>query len=103
MGIRIGRYDFEGPYGNTGMLQSRAGVYAIHCHKGGTSYPLVDVGESTEIKDRIEGHDRKTCWSRNGTGTLMVSVLYTSGLSGVARRAIEQEIRDQYNPPCGER
>ena len=101
--ISIGRFTFEGPYQDIGELQNKAGVYAIHCYRVGNSYPLVDVGESSDVKWRVESHDRKSCWSRNCAGTLMVSVFYTPGLSDATRRAIEQEIRDQYNPPCGER
>jgi hypothetical protein len=64
-------------------------------------YFLVDVGESAEVKSRIENHDRKDCWPKYCTGTLTASVLYTPNLHQAGRRKIEQAIRDQYQPPCG--
>ena len=100
MSISVGKYTFEGPYTRTNDLENRSGVYAIHCRK--KNY-LLDVGESAKVKERIENHDRKNCWTRNCAGTVTVSVLYTPNHRQSGRMAIEQEIRNQYNPPCGER
>ena len=102
MGISVGQYTFEGPYKSTDNLADKSGVYAIHCHRD-DAYYLIDVGESATVKTRVENHDRKGCWSRNCTGTLTVSVLYTPNAQQAGRKKIEQELRDQYNPPCGER
>ncbi|RKX99825.1 MAG: hypothetical protein DRP54_06545 [Spirochaetes bacterium] len=101
MGITVGRYAFEGPYTSTDNIQDKAGVYAIHCYRNGKYY-LVDVGESGTVKSRIENHGRKSCWQRNCSGTLTFSVYYTPNLHQQGRMKIEKEIRDQYNPPCGE-
>ncbi len=100
MSITVGSYSFEGPFTNTDNLQDRSGVYAIHCHRD-QKYYLVDVGETAEVKTRVENHDRKDCWTRNCTGTLTISVLYTPNLQQTGRREIEQAIRDQFAPPCG--
>jgi hypothetical protein len=101
--ITIGRYRFEGPYPSTAYLADRAGVYAILALRGGTYY-VIDIGESATVKSRVETHDRKICWQRNaGQGVLYVAVLYTPGLAQVGRVQIEQELRMQYNPPCGTR
>jgi len=100
MSITIGKYTFEGPYTNTDYLQDRSGVYAILCRSNG-SYNLTDVGESGQVKSRVENHDRKTCWSRNCSRGLSVAVYYTGTES--SRLAIEKEIRDAYRPPCGDR
>lgn len=102
MTITVGRYTFEGPYTNTYSLRDNSGVYAIHCYRDNIYY-LIDVGESATVKPRVDNHDRKDCWSRNCTGTLTVSVLYTPGQQQAGRIAIEQEIRNQFNPPCGSR
>lgn len=102
MSITIGQYTFEGPYANTDSLQDRSGIYAILCHSD-NAYSLVDVGESATVKSRVDTHDRKDCWSRNCTGTLNVAVLYTPDAQQSGRMQIEQEIRDQYGPPCGKR
>ena len=100
MSINVGRYTFEGPYTITDKLEDRSGVYAIHCYKD-NKYYLIDVGESASVKTRVENHDRKNCWERNCSGTLAVSVYYTPNLQQVGRIQIEQEIRTQYDPPCG--
>jgi hypothetical protein len=102
MTINIGKYTFEGPYTKTGELLDRSGIYAILCHSG-QSYNLVDVGESATVKSRVENHDRKDCWKRNCSSTLEVAVLYTPNAQQSGRMAIEQELRDQYKPPCGQR
>lgn len=101
MSITIGRYTFEGPYDNTGPLEDRSGVYAILCFRDGKYY-VVDVGESAQVKTRVGNHERKACWMRNCSGTWMVAVYYTAHLQSSGRVSVEQEIRAQYNPPCGQ-
>lgn len=100
--ITIGGYTFDGPHKGTDKLEDRSGIYAILCYRE-EKYFVVDVGESATIKTRVEGHDRKECWKRNCTGTLMVAVLYTPNRQQVGRMEIEQTIRDKYDPPCGKR
>ena len=101
-GIKIGKHTFEGPYTSTDNLKDRSGVYAIICQNNGKNY-VIDVGESAEVKTRIETHDRENCWERNCRGTLAVSVYYTPHLQQSGRMAIEHELRRQYNPACGKR
>ena len=100
MSIKIGKYNFEGPYTTTAKLEDRSGVYAILCQKNG-NYNLVDVGESALVKSRVETHDRQDCWRRNCNSTLTVAVNYTPNLQQPGRMAVEQEIRAQYDPSCG--
>lgn len=105
MSINIANWTFDGPYpiGETGRLQDRSGVYAILDLRADGKYCIIDVGESSQVKTRVETHDRKGCWQHNRRGTLYVAVLYRPNLQQAGRSAIEQEIRQQYNPPCGER
>jgi hypothetical protein len=102
MSIKIGNYSFDGPYDNSAILTDNSGVYAI-LYKSGSGYSLVDIGESATVKSRIDNHDRKDCWSRNSVGTLYVAVLYTPHKQQSGRMEIEQELRKEYNPPCGKR
>lgn len=102
MSITIGKYTFNGPYVTTERLEDRSGVYAIICQRGDENY-LIDVGESATVKTRVETHDRSDCWKKNCQGRLAVAVYYTPYMQQSERMAIEQEIRKQYNPPCGER
>jgi hypothetical protein len=99
MTINIGKYTFEGPYVSTTGLEDRSGVYAILC-RAGDDLSVTDVGESATVKTRVENHDRKDCWKRECGGDLRYAAHYTSREPD--RMAIEQEIREQYSPPCGE-
>jgi len=105
MSVKICGYDFEGPYRltETERLEDRSGVYVILCPVQQNEYRVIDVGESAQVKTRLETHDRKDCWELNCSGTLYVAVLYTPHLQQPGRSEIEQKIRRQYNPPCGER
>lgn len=102
MTITVGNYTFEGPYTNTSSLNDSSGVYAIHCEKDGKYY-LIDVGESATVKSRVDNHDRTESWRRNCSGILTVSVLYTPNRQQHGRKAIEEELRNLYSPPCGDR
>ncbi len=52
MSITVGQYTFEGPYTDTGNLEDKSGIYAIHCYRDG-KYSLNDVGESATVKNEI--------------------------------------------------
>lgn len=95
-------YTFEGPYSNTNQLEDRSGVYFITWYKNNEYYPI-DVGESKNVKTRIETHDRKDCWDENCNGQLMAAVYYTPNKQQQGRMEIEQDIRCNYNFPCGDR
>lgn len=100
MAIRIGNYNFDGPHGQTSNIQPHSGVYVILGKTGGTSWSVVDVGESGNVRERIECHDRADCWKRHGHRELTAAVLYVAERD---RMLIEREIRNSYTPPCGDR
>lgn len=101
MSITIGNYSFEGPFTNTASLKNQSGVYAVLGRNGqGENWSVVDIGESAEIRDRVENHDRADCWKRQGKSTLAVAAYYCDGNS---RISIESALRTQYTPPCGDR
>jgi len=100
MAIQIGNYQFEGPYNSTDHLQDRSGVYAILDAQQSQTL-VVDIGESSGVKSRVENHDRKDCWQRNYRGKLQVAVLYTPQQQQQGRKLIEQQLRNQFNPSCG--
>ena len=104
MSIKIGRYQFEGPYSSTANLEDKSGIYVILCQTSPNSnYNLIDCGESATVKTRVANHDRADSWKRNCSGSLHVAVLYTPNAQSAGRVAIEQEIRNQYRFPCGVR
>jgi len=103
MSISICGYTFEGPYTSTEYLKNQAGVYVILDKRSDGKWWVIDVGESTEVKNRVENHDRSGCWQRNNSGTLGIAVLYTPGWSAEQRRSLESKIREAFNPVCGVR
>lgn len=102
MSIKIGKYKFEGPYSSDDSLDDSSGVYAILCNNS-DSYKVIDVGESSEVRTRVKTHDRRNCWERNCFYTIMYAVYYTPHKKQSGRKKIEQEIREEYDPPCGDR
>jgi len=104
MSIALADYSFAGPYGSSASLEDCSGIYAILSPNSSNRYKVIDVGESSEVRSRVESHDRQYCWSFNANnGQLAYAVYYTPGLHQAGRRTIEQAVRDRYNPPCGER
>ncbi|KKN21385.1 hypothetical protein LCGC14_0926020 [marine sediment metagenome] len=104
MNIKLDQYNFDGPYKSTASLEDRSGVYAVLTPTTNTRYKVVDVGESHQVKTRVENHDRQPCWRTNAnSGGLYYAAHYTPGQQQPARQAIEEAIRRQYNPPCGSR
>lgn len=102
MSITIGDdYVFEGPFHDTSSLKNQSGVYVILDKRSDDKHYLLDVGESGDVGDRVENHDRKDCWIKNQKGTLYCAAYYVNEAS---RHRIEQDIR-QRRPaiPCGER
>jgi hypothetical protein len=102
MSITIHRYQFEGPFSLDDLfrVQDQSGVYCILTHGTDSKLRVVDVGESGHLRTRLACHDRKTCWSRNESGGLLVAVRYCGVLE---RTRVEEEIRQNYMPPCGVR
>ena len=103
MAIEISGYTFEGPYTGTAYLKHEQGVYVILDKRRDGKWWVIDVGESEDVKDRIDNHDRKPCWERNRQGELGVAVLYTTNWSADQRRSIESRIREAFSPACGVR
>ena len=102
MSIEIGNYSFEGYYSSPTYLEDEPGLYAIFCRIYEKDV-LLDVGESANVKSRVEDNEKSSCWRRNCPSALGYAVLYTPKLNEKKRMKIEDEIRDQYNPVCGRR
>lgn len=99
MSIKIGNYHAEGPFGNTNQLQASSGVYVILGRSGANvNWNVVDAGESQDIRQRVENHDRRPCWQRQGHAELAVAAIYANEKN---RMPIERDLRQQFNPPCG--
>jgi hypothetical protein len=99
MSIAISGYDFEGPFVTTASLKDQSGVYAILSKASNGTYDLLDVGESAKVKERVESHDRVSCWRRHANSSgVSYSAYYADSTS---RMNLEKKVREQYDPPCG--
>jgi len=101
MTIEIGGHTFSGWWIYIKTLSKMAGLYAIGCEKN-KKVKLIDVGESGNIQERVETHDRKDCWEDEcKDGKIRYAQLVTPGKTKSEREEIEKEIRDKEDPPCG--
>lgn len=98
--IKISQYDFEGPFSSTNELENSSGVYVILGRNDSNNWNVVDVGESEDVKTRVQNHDRKSCWERTGYSSLAVAASYTNEYNRVK---LERELRGFFNPSCGKR
>lgn len=101
MTLQIGKYQAEGPYFDADSLKRLSGVYVILGRSQNTSpWNVLDIGEAGDVRERIETHDRKDQWKGCGHSQLAVAPIYSNSSQ---RMLIERELRNQYNPPCGDR
>jgi len=94
----------DGPYPITqaDKLKNAPGVYTIWCRSSSRdTLTLIDVGQSDNVRDRVMSHDRRECWNKNCTGSLEVAATYIKDEQHRLDR--EKKIREQKQPPCGER
>ncbi len=99
--IEIGSYDFEGPFKNTSNLETQSGVYAILGRNSvNEDWGVIDIGESVNVRYRVENHDRAGCWKEQNYAILNCAAYYCNLID---RSIIETELRNRYNPPCGDR
>ncbi len=76
--------------------------------RGVSDQQILDVGQSATVKTRVKGHDRVACWQQHQKGQLRYCAHYTpsdvhDAVKESYRLIIEQDIRLQNNPTCGEK
>jgi len=92
-------YQFDGAYNFSSMLSAKAGVYIIWCKKE-NGWKILDVGESINVTESIENHEKKELWKQNCRGTILYSASYISNEN--ERRKLEAKIRTTEILICGE-
>lgn len=101
MPIQVGVYLFDGPYPGSSHFAPQSGVYAIlGRHQAGAPWKVLDIGESQDVRGRIDSHDRRSQWQRQCMPELACAACYCAEPSLMR---IEQQLRAQFNPPCGDR
>jgi hypothetical protein len=99
MSICLGNYSFSGPVESIDKIKNLPGIYAIVCIVEG-EYFLIDVGESSKLRTKIENHCKTECWTKNCKGQLAIFIHYTVLLKQRERIFIEQELRELFHPDC---
>lgn len=93
-------YEFSGPYPAVEMLNAESGVYLVSTKNPDGKHQVLDVGESGNVNSRVATHDRREQWKAKVRDGLFVSAHYCDEAT---RMALEKELRDFLNPPCGDR
>ena len=87
-------YIFNGPFSINTSFNEVAGIYLI-TNSNGT---IIDVGETENLKERIPGHERKDCWTRNSG----VNLYFHHENNSDKRLEKEKFFRNKSNPACGD-
>lgn len=95
----LGNHQFTGPHRDASSLPALSGVYII-TRLVNNQHEIIDVGESSNIAQRIPSHDRMNQWERVANDGFHVWTLLANATQ---RMLIEQAHRLAYNPVCGER
>ena len=103
--MKIGNYDFQGPYQLQGWdAPRRAGVYAILHENTSDRYNVDYVGESENLDDRgfPWDHHKASCWigHAGSKSNVYIAVHYMPGSTDQQRASIEGQLIKQFNPPC---
>jgi hypothetical protein len=100
-------YTFEGWFHSPYELEPRAGIFVV-ATQGFMNPFVLDVDESTDIREAVMQHERRSQWRRNALGGLQYAVIYTEDtssefLSEFMRQNIVHHIRSTEQPVCGGR
>ena len=84
-----------------------AAVYVILCVGATGKWNILDVGQTGGLGDRIDSHERRSCWERHCRGKNIWVGVYkmpSDKNSESDRLNVEAWIRTTYGPlPCGTR
>ncbi len=94
--IKIGRYEFEGPYNFVIHVKADSGVFVITCPSSGR-FHVLDVGEGQHLRATIQRNTNIPCWRKNCKFP-MFAVYYCNRAERVR---IAAELREKFSPPCG--
>lgn len=95
----FGGYQFLGPHLNRDTLPKQSGVYVI-TYFINDFHEVIDVGESHDISNRIQNHDRMDQWAKLTGNSFYV---WTMNADESQRMLAERHLRLIYDPACGDR
>ncbi|KKL90016.1 hypothetical protein LCGC14_1908910 [marine sediment metagenome] len=96
--IKIGKYQFDGPFNFLKGVQNTSGVYVVLCGKGSKNQVL-GLGESEMMRRAIHTSKEIKCWKNNCKGYPKFAFLVCNKAERVK---IAAELRAEFNPPCGD-
>jgi len=101
MSFKVAGYSFMGSYpiDEISDVKDWPGLYAVLCRRNNKHY-IMDVGETDNLRSKLEENDRREMWEENCSGDLVVGVKYTMEVHQAERARIEHKIRRRHNPPC---
>lgn len=101
MQIKLGKYNFEGPYDAARFMVEKPGVFVVLCKdlRNEGKFYILDVDQSDTIRTCAMNHPRQVEWVKkcHGLGKLAVAVYYTELMKKEDRDKIVSYIRDLYN------
>ena len=87
-------YPFEDIYEN------KSGVYVVATRTDSIAWKILYVGESENVKNRLQNHEQEPCWVLNKRRELRIFVYYCDFME---RKNLETMIKIKHNPVCTER
>lgn len=94
-------YDFTA-YSINSSFQNYGAVYVFtreyNDSQGTTRYRPLYIGKTSELGNRIDGHEKRDCVDQHGANTLCV---YWES-SAAKRSGIETDLLNNYTTPCNE-
>ena len=104
--VTIGNLAFQCVRLSEADFKDIAAIYVIICVDKDGIWKVLDVGQTGELGERIDNHDRKKCWKDNCPNKNIWVCIYkmpSDKYTKQDRLDLEKKLRDQYNPPCGKR
>ncbi len=96
--IKLGKYQFDGPFNFLKGVRNTSGVYAVLCGKG-SKHQVLGLGESEAMRRAIHASKEVKCWKTNCKGYLMFATLVCNKTQRVK---IAAELQGEFTPPCGD-
>ena len=96
MQIKIGRYHFEGPFSSISNIKEQEGIYVILSRLHKNIYSLLDIGESDNLKTRVEKRKNNFSDKNNKKRPVFFAVNYTQNLGKQSRELIVSEIKYEH-------
>lgn len=104
--LNIGGYPFACVGLADADFREVAAIYAVICVSEDHSWTVLDVGQSGELRQRIDAHDRMQCWEEKcASKNIWVCIhrMLSSQYTKEERLKLENYLRQNLNPLCGSR